>query len=250
MSYAKALAGYSQEVSPAFDEDIIHKLRVAFKKLRALLRWQRIDKRQYKAFKKLYRIAGEIRNIQLLIKMLKKQKNVPVAFKKWLFAELNTAEREWSVQYSGKTLRDLKKNLSKLTFRHKKNKSFFPEQLGQIKTILTITPVEDTSLHDIRKLAKDMQYILEYKKENQEDLSKEISIEELKTVTSQIGDYNDSTTSLLLLTKYRQEQKLQTLIQKTTTIMATWKRQKTAKKKRLLLKLRSMRWKAGDDEPK
>ena len=58
----KDLAKYTGEAGVKFDEDVIHELRTTFKKLRALLRWQNTDKNIYSIFKKIYDVAGELRN--------------------------------------------------------------------------------------------------------------------------------------------------------------------------------------------
>jgi len=73
-SHSKDLAAHADNVASQFDAETIHKLRTTCKKLRALLRWQKIDRKTHTAFKKTYHLAGEIRIIHVAKEMLTKDK--------------------------------------------------------------------------------------------------------------------------------------------------------------------------------
>src|SRR3954471_14443867 len=94
---AKQLGRYTRKVDNSFDPGTVHDLRSTFKKLRALLRWQRAGKKAYKCFKTTYDKAGDIRNIQVAQEMLKKENYIDAGFNDWLSAMLERLKKEWVV---------------------------------------------------------------------------------------------------------------------------------------------------------
>jgi len=241
ISFTKDLEKYSEKAGVKFDADIIHELRTTFKKFRALLRWQKIDKEVYAAFKKIYDTAGRLRNIQVAKEMLKKEKNIPYAFKAWLTITLLQLKEEWDEVYDKKIPMQLREDVSNLQITPTKHKKFFSKKIQTILNILSITPVSDDSIHDIRKMVKDMQYVLEWwkdKKGGSKTLLRNISIKQLKTIGTLIGEYNDKRTLLNLLISYSQQEKDPALINEISPVIYKWQHYKVLQKEKLLIKLK------------
>ena len=245
ISYTKDLEKYSEKAGVKFDAEIIHELRTTFKKLRALLRWQKMDKEVYDAFKKIYDAAGRLRNIQVAKEMLKKEKNIPHAFKAWLTITLLQLKEEWDEVYDKKILIQLQENIRNLQITPTKHKKFFSKKIQNILNILSITPVTDDAIHDIRKMTKDMQYVMEWWKEKtgeSKTLIQNISIKRLKNIGTQIGEYNDKRTLLNLLISYSQQEKDPALINEISPVIYKWQHYKVLQKEKLLIRLKRMSW--------
>src|SRR5436853_2099138 len=130
--YAKDLAKHSDHVAGQFDGATIHKLRTTFKKLRALLRWQKVDKKFYKPVRKIYQLAGEIRIIQVAKEMLVKETTTMSAFNTWLSSRLTDKKKEWNEQYDEKIFHRLQHWLEHLHVPMRSNKKFFSERLKEM----------------------------------------------------------------------------------------------------------------------
>jgi CHAD domain-containing protein len=238
--YARSLAKNSREIEIKFDPDLIHALRTGFKKMRALLRWQRTDKKIYKPFKKIYDAAGEIRIIQVAKEMLRKERQVPQVFKNWLSLRSVKKKKKWNSVYHKKTLIRLQQKINHLRVRHIVDKHFFQKRIKQVVQIISTGAVPDETLHDARKLAKDMQYVLEWskKKDIRKTLAKNITVSQLKNTGKQIGRYNDTRMLLLLLTAYIKQETNKRLISGINPMINKWQRNKTKEKEKLIQRLR------------
>ena len=245
ISYTKDLAKYSGEAGVKFDEDIIHELRTTFKKLRALLRWQNTDKNIYAIFKKIYDVAGELRNIQVVNEMLKEEKDTPQEFKNWLSITLVQLKEEWNKVYHKEILKQLLENIENLKIKTAKHKKFFSKRIKKIRHIISLKPVSDVPIHDTRKMIKDMVYVLEWweeKKKGSITLIKNISIDRLKNIGKQIGEYNDKCTLLILLTTYTQQEKEPALINEINPVIDKWRHDKDLQKEKLMIELQRITW--------
>jgi len=244
--YTKDLVKYSEEAGVKFDADIIHDLRTTFKKLRALFRWQKTDKNIYAGFKKIYEVAGKLRNIQVVKEMLKKEKDTPQAFKNWLQITQTQLKKEWDKVYHKKILEQLQENIENLKIKFSKNKKFFSMRIQNILHIISTDPFTDNAIHDIRKMTKDMQYVLEWwekKKNGSNPLIKNISIKQLKNIGEQIGDYNDKRNLLILLTAYALQEKEPALINEIKPVIDKWQQDKFLQKEKLMIRLHRITWK-------
>src|SRR5882757_9606063 len=95
ISDTKDLVKYTKKTGVKFDPDVIHALRTTLKKVRALLRWQGINKKIFVPYKKIYEAAGELRNIQVAKKKLQNVKDIPQHFKRRLLVMLAQLKQDW-----------------------------------------------------------------------------------------------------------------------------------------------------------
>ena len=242
--YAKDLVKYSEKVAAKFDPDIIHSLRTTFKKLRALLRWQKANKKIYMQFKKIYDVVGEIRIVQVAKEMLKKEKGVPPGFKVWLTTKLAEKKKKWNNVYCKTVLNTLPNQFENLQIHPSANKKFFCKRIEQIGALISAGPVSDTSLHDIRKMTKDMQYILEWEKNRYitKGLRKSISVRQLKDTGNQIGKFNDTRMLITLLVNYRKQENQKVAIDKINPLIKKWRQNKLIQKEKLINRLSEPGW--------
>jgi len=246
--YAKYLAKYTEEAGTGFNADVIHELRTTFKQLRALLRWQKAGKEIYTAFKKIYDVAGKLRNIQVAKEILKKETDTPQAFKNQLIILLLHLKEEWSKVHQKKILKQLHKNIENQKITPSKHKKFFSERVKNIQHLLNMDAVTDEAIHDIRKMTKDMQYVLEWWKKQEkrsEKLITNISITQLKNIGKQIGEYNDKSILLSLLISYAKQEKEPPLMNEITPLIDKWKHMKDLQKEQLITSLNSISWQTG-----
>ena len=226
---------YSGKVKTKFDEDIIHDLRTTFKKLRALLRWTGIDKKKYKAFKKIYHAAGDLRNIQVALQTLKKERDTNHLLK-WLSDRLLKIKKKWLKIHQQKILHQLKNRTSKLQVSVNK-RNFFRENSNKIKHFLKRNTVSDEAVHEVRKLMKDMQYVFLWCREKSESRNVDfinISFTQLKRLNKKAGHYIDTCCVLMLLNEYKEEEKNKESVTKTNAIVRKINKNKSLYKRQLL----------------
>ena len=243
ISYTTRLVQCVEEVAFEFDPDNIHELRTTYKKIRALLRWQKAGKKSYKEFKNMYDVAGELRNIQVAKEMIKKEKDVPLMFNHWLSYRLIALKKEWEKACDEKILQRFRKNIKSLEITPIKNKEFVTKRVKAISDLRDINPLTDIAIHDIRKMTKDLQYVLEWWDKHQEGLeplTKDISITQLKKMGERIGIYNDKRMLLLLFIGYAQQEKDPILIDQINLVMDKWQQEKIFQKENLIGWLRSV----------
>jgi len=197
---AEKLKKLSEAVAPKFAEEDIHQFRVEVKRLRSFLRLLSIDRKKEfklpKRFKKLYDICGEIREMQLEQKRLKKlNANLPSYFT-YMEDHVNKQKQLWEKHYSKKTLDKLKEKLADLDISNADPKlmlEFIDKKLKELKEINEGEP-NNEQIHAHRKQVKDMLYNIklaekEWKK-GFETISK-LPVKELDALSDTIGNYND-----------------------------------------------------------
>jgi CHAD domain-containing protein len=236
IALSKKLLKYSSHTGDEFDQEIIHSLRTSFKKLRALLRWQQVDKKILVSFKKIYAAAGQLRNIQVVQEILPEEHTTGI-FTNWLSARLVKSQDEWNKVYERKTGIQFFEKLEKVKLNPRTHRSFFSKKIKEINKILSIDPVPDVLLHEVRKLCKDMQYVLEYvaKKENFPGSRLiHMPVKKLITITRKIGEYNDKRMLVSLLTACASQLKEPDLKREIRTILDKQRQEKELQKKKLL----------------
>ncbi len=234
-SYYTQLAGFIRDMDREFDANKIHQLRIILKKLRAILRWQKANKKIFQNLKMIYSLAGEIRDIQVVNKLIARQKNISASFKSWLASDLKDRKQEWGHMDHEKRLSRLKKDLQTVDLNHDKNETFFTQKVKEMKRKLKGDSISDTAIHDVRKLAKDILYTQKYlKKKRRADLSNELHLKKLEPITSKIGDYNDKNTLIRFLESYMKSKNILDLNKGVGLIMVNWRNRKTRQKQQLL----------------
>lgn len=237
--YAGSILCYSRSISATFSKEAIHDLRTTFKKLRALLRWQKVNPKKWQSFKPIYHGAGQLRNLQLAGRWPGKRK-MPESFDQWLSKITKAARKEWNELDNKRQLIDWKEKIKKTKIKGIANKAFLFKKLHSIRLLLHTGTVTDTSLHEIRKNAKDLLYVLKFAKNKLPKLQAPIILKiPLTKISDTIGKYNDMRTLLSLLAAYARTRK------KTGIIDNIKKRvllQKKDEKKKLIFFLRKYPW--------
>lgn len=193
----------SKEVGKEFDKDAIHDFRVAAKMLRSfirLLRMQTNDKelKLTKSFKRLYQIAGAIRDAQLeLERMIDKQTLLPT-YMNQLEQKTAIQKQEWLKHYSKKVIKKMEHRLVDRKYgkiNPEALPSFCMMQMTAIDTAdKQQTILTDNELHTIRKHVKDIVYTTKLAKQKWKagyKKAKDLSTDQLDILASEIGDYND-----------------------------------------------------------
>jgi len=197
----KDIYGYSKEVllcckkvSPKYNKKNIHKLRVAFKTLRALLRWQHAENKQLvKPFRNLYHAAGDIRNADLAPGYIVSHKIHLPACKQWFIQEQKKYRRSWKEIYHKKETAEWMHGIKIAAIEHRQNDNFFKNHIKEIGQIIRSRPLADEDLHQVRKRIKDMQYAGEWSLKQGSIVAplKSHPVEQLKEMATRLGDYND-----------------------------------------------------------
>ena len=229
-------------ISTFFDADDVHSFRTHVKKLRAFLHWLGKDKKELPAsFKEIYRISGELRDIQVLLKnMEEKEENYP-AFATWLRDNAARLQQLWDDTYDPAVIRRLQRSiqhpeLDKPTAR--RLRSFFNERVEKIESIVYLPAPADDDLHDIRKELKDLYFVYAWGQKN-DCVDEEDPIPELlKQLGEQCGQFNDRRIALTLLAAYIQQEQDTGARQAAEAMQQQWEEERLTHKRELLQDLR------------
>ncbi len=198
-SYGKIIADNSRKIPGGFDVDLIHDLRVAYKKLRSFIRLMQEEERGLEMpedLKLLYRSCGTVRDLQLVIERLKDDKERVAGFLKGLHHELFNAKELLVLHIEDikvrKSVKEIEETLpSELT--EDMVRQFIQRKVATIHILLLALEHEE-ELHAIRKALKDLVYV---KKILHEDpgfkypFAEWADQEKLESLTTQLGDLND-----------------------------------------------------------
>ena len=167
-------AGEKSSGAAAAEATAVHDFRTHIKKLRAWLRWlSRRKKLIPRGVKELYRVSGELRDVQVLLETMDKERGdapalpaLPAlpAFRSWLQdsvirlrqlradTDATTAIRHFQ---SGLKMRMLKKRSLKKPGAHRLS-AFYDKGVQRIEAIVYLPAPTDENLHEIRKILKDL----------------------------------------------------------------------------------------------
>lgn len=161
--YGKRLSRMCAAVAPQFDENAVHRIRTTVKKFRALLRFggRKGHRGLRPDFKELYRLLGDLRNTQLLLGELHGN---PPELSAWARDHAATLERRWTVLYDPGIIRQQTRDAGEptKTVGRKRLKAFLKKGRVQVRSLLRQKPLDDDTVHAVRKAMKDMQYTLEW----------------------------------------------------------------------------------------
>lgn len=208
-------------VNEDFETEAIHKLRVEYKKLRAFLRMISTENSSQKKIKipgklkKVYAIAGSIRDLQLQQKSMltitgestKKTKS----YLKLLEHQVSILQSQWRDVPLEKTIIKSLKKTDEIVFE-KINAiaagRFINNNCTAIAAIITGRNFSNLNMHVIRKYLKDIFYTIQ-QLENAEDEIKFNSIEifyaekkYLDKLLEEFGNLQDKNTSITLLDEH------------------------------------------------
>lgn len=188
---------YARLIAEKHEEEDIHEFRVNYKKLRALLRM--VHPNGHKAglpknLKRLYTLAGTIRDLQLHYKTVNtyfaQYDTVPVGYLQHIRKAITGAAKDFTRVYNHCSFSRISQTIKKdiPPKYHKELKNWQDDNVRAVK--LNLSPgVTDKTIHDIRKHVKDLAYThkyLLYKKG-------------YNPVAKSIGEYIDSCVLLKLL---------------------------------------------------
>ena len=191
------------------DEDCIHDVRVAFKKLRAFIRLQKIaggnkDLHVPRKLKKFYKRAGSLRDRQLYFNSFDHQAEKKIfntTSLKYLSEEIRIRQRIIDRHLDRLSFDLLNENiLSHLSKKisNKKLARYFKQQQQRFNKI-SRHPGSDEEIHDIRKCLKDLLYnakALEDSEITEAIIRRE---DDYKKLIDMIGEYNDTRIALSFL---------------------------------------------------
>jgi CHAD domain-containing protein len=193
----------------SFSKKNIHKLRTEIKRLKALYRLiEQINPREfsstkhYRQYKRLFKVAGKIREIQLNTKLLASYKLSPSASKAYInfikkkekahYNKLKKLIKDFPVhkiKKSKKRINRLYKDSGKEKF-NKKSHLFIIAECIKIRA-LRRQSVSVANLHETRKHLKSLGSVAELMYEMNSPKVKQQYIDKLKGTESLIGDWHD-----------------------------------------------------------
>ena len=175
----REVAEFGKLLNNDFDKEFIHKFRVEVKSLRSFLRLLRMHTQESKLklpgkFKRIYHIAGAIRDAQLEIDCIAEKKWPLPASTQKLQHIIRNQKKEWKKRYDKKIFRNLESRLLACDLNDlspEQLQDFFRDRMKTIEAIIsTGSPAED-QVHMIRKLAKDIPIHLKNRRRKMESCS-------------------------------------------------------------------------------
>ena len=196
---------YADKTVEHFDPDDIHKMRVAFKKIKAAFYFEQfylpqLDEEKMKKLKKIFGDAGKIRELQLLKDAIKSSPGGDETAKEKVIRELRREEKKAKKKFhdhfqdSGhsalnglrKTMVDESKKLTGTDF-----KLYFQSRLEGIR-IQIQTAQEEKDYHQVRKQLKELKYNLSFADEDSKRLVYAVFPEkELSQLEEDLGNWHD-----------------------------------------------------------
>lgn len=192
-------------VGDNFDKEIIHDFRLSVKSLRSFLHLieshaDNIDFRIPKKLRRLYRIAGILRESALEKEFLKnKCVDIP-HYINFLDSTISEQKREWKNHYSRKVIRHASKKITAYQYNPINSEDwgdFLADCLMPLTTLKS--SATDLQLHEMRKNVKD---VLSVVKDIDDKLMRSAqtpdkhTIKHLKELAQTIGSYNDERITL------------------------------------------------------
>jgi hypothetical protein len=223
-------------VSPAFEEETIHKIRTTIKKMRAIGEWAGVPIRKF--FKTDYSILGNIRDAQLVLSKIKNGGYIaPAAFTDWLENGLHHHKAQWQKQYQHKKI---KRNLNKLKeimddARQHNNKHSLKFERHKDKTLGLFAherPISDEQIHSGRKTIKEIDFLNKWEKNNSDD--------QMKKLSDETGEYMDMINAIRLFEQYITEETDESKKKEAQLILADWIANKEQEKINLLRRIDSL----------
>jgi CHAD domain-containing protein len=202
MEQARQVAQSGRQMNRGFDKDDIHKFRVAVKALRSFLRMLRAHTHNSrftipKKLKKIYLVAGAIRDAQLELEGLTGRSLALPGYTGRLQQQINRHKNDWNKCYSKKIFKKLKKRLRNIKYGSLPAhalEDFFTSKMDAIRVLSMPSSPADDDVHQVRKEAKDILYTSKMAKKNWPAANSRLSrapLEQLDGIAGSIGDYRD-----------------------------------------------------------
>ena len=196
-----------------FDREVIHEFRVTVKALRSFLRLLRLhsDKKGLKMpgkFKRLYNIAGALRETQLETDRMAGSKVVLHEYFNKQQHLLMLQKNEWQKHYKKKIIKKLERKLMSVKYEALNPEvlqRFFTDCLAAVEQISKSKHASDEQVHRVRKKVKDILYTSKLTAKKGKDAQshmKVIPVKELNQLAEVIGQYNDERLTRQHLTSF------------------------------------------------
>jgi CHAD domain-containing protein len=203
----KSIKHYCRKIDKGFNQEDIHDFRVEVKKLRSFLKVLRLCDNNYKLrlpkrFKRLYQIAGAVRDAQLEYDKLSEKENELPRYISKLKHLIIIQEQEWKKHYTPKTIHKLEKRLLDIeypTLDLDTIISFYKKKIDQITTLSHNEDPSFIQVHNLRKQIKDLLYVAKLTKKELKgagEYSISLPMKELDNLAKIIGDFNDKRNTL------------------------------------------------------
>ena len=198
----KEIKKLGEKVDGDFESGALHEFRVAVKSLRSFLRLLRTtqDEQAPKIpgkFKRLYHITGAIRDAQLELDHLTANKTSLPVYTDKLKNDISRQKAEWEKHYSDKVFRKMEKRLVGYEYETVSPDSlaaFHHMKVAGIKKLGKPASATNAQVHSIRKYVKDMLYttrLAQKKWKTALEQMPPVPMDELDSIATMIGDYND-----------------------------------------------------------
>jgi len=207
------IAESAAAVKPDLFPETIHHFRTETKKLRAILRLIHAEDsgahKLPKSFRKLYRLAGEIRDRQMQLMFITSgRRNKLPHFSIWLATQIAHATRGWNQRYDPKVIEALAERCDKLPNslpNLAELRRFFQERTTRMSDIIEEAP-GDSELHELRKLVKDLQYLTTFCEKEWPKAYGLLQPKELRLqrLSERAGNYNDRSNLLTSLALFKE----------------------------------------------
>jgi CHAD domain-containing protein len=242
----------AESIQPGYPPEPIHHMRTETKRVRAMLRLLSSEKSEEgklpKSYRKLYRIAGSIRDPQVHLTELfgPRLPKMPM-FSLWLARQMAFGVADWEKKFSGETMDELKSFCDGLASESADLDvliNYFKKRKKEIQQLLQNDP-EDEDLHQIRKYCKDLLYLLAFCEDNWPEGWQLLGRLEpsLKRLSDRAGAFNDKRNlldvSTHFLKDYENELEDEDLAGSKRAI-EHWTVQKEQARKRLLASVRAL----------
>jgi CHAD domain-containing protein len=196
------IAGLCENIGHADDKEVIHQFRVSVKKLRALLRLLNSGNLNHNAkltlsFKELYHIAGNIRDNDLTLIRLTKQKLPFRSYSDMLHSNIVHYREEWHRHYAASILEKLENKITANlpTELHPGTlNTFISVALDDLAELCEKPLLSNDEIHTIRKKMKDLFYLASFTRNYWPAAAhcfRTIDITELGKLTTIVGNFND-----------------------------------------------------------
>jgi CHAD domain-containing protein len=208
--HAKGIAGCCEKSAKHYDVETIHQLRVHFKQLRALLRWQYAGhKKLVQPLKKIYNTAGQVRTIDLVMEYMHQHKVRQPLLYNWLQQQHRRSLQQLRGSYKPHAFAGWLQKVKQLQLQYHPHTSFFNSYLAGVDEIIKASKPADEALHKARKKIKDMQYAAAWCRKYNFTLPllQPQIVTILQRSAAALGRYNDYYALEQVLQKYLVQQK-------------------------------------------
>ena len=195
--------------------------------MRALAGWS--GAHHINIFRKYYKAAGRIRNVQLLVNKIKKNEiEVTPSFQNWLEERLHLLKVAWQQQFTEARIRKQYKKLKRSLRGASPTTSvkFASEKKEEIDHLKKNRPLSDEQIHSGRKTMKQIDYLNKWERKN--------SDESFKKVSEVTGNFMDTCSAIELLEQYINEETDPSKRDDATMLLSNWKRAREEEKNALI----------------